>query len=166
MTSDQMGTNDEMDEPHPYRALTLMHSSELNDYFKNNPYNLGALHENWVGFSSILDAGVPQLVNEYGWIWLWRDGRPSKLTLNNYNYYLGENATPEQCRELQAYWLELETEWLRSERSVGGILAFCHLTNNYGLQEIGSSMISRIWSLHRLSAGSSIVSPLRQSLSI
>lgn len=119
-----MGTNDEMDEPHPYRALTLMHSSELNDYFKNNPYNLGALHENWVGFSSILDAGVPQLVNEYGWIWLWRDGRPSKLTLNNYNYYLGENATPEQCRELQAYWLELETEWLRSERSVGGILAF------------------------------------------
>ena len=44
--------------------------------------------------------------------------------LNNYNYYLGENATPEQCRELQAYWLELETEWLRSERSVGGILAF------------------------------------------
>lgn len=132
MTSDQMGTNDEMDEPHPYRALTLMRSSELNDYFKNNPYNLGALHENWVGFSSILDAGVPQLVNEYGWIWLWRDGRPSKLTLNNYNYYLGENATPEQCRELQAYWLELETEWLRSERSVGGILAFCHLTNNYG----------------------------------
>lgn len=132
MTSDQMGTNDEMDEPHPYRALTLMHSSELNDYFKNNPYNLGALHENWVGFSSILDVGVPQLVNEYGWIWLWRDGRPSKLTLNNYNYYLGENATPEQCRELQAYWLELETEWLRSERSVGGILAFCHLTNNYG----------------------------------
>ena len=132
MTSDQMGTNDEMDEPHPYRALTLMHSSELNDYFKNNPYNLGALHENWVGFSSILDAGVPQLVNEYGWIWLWRDGRPSKLTLNNYNYYLGENATPEQCRELQAYWLELETDWLRSERSVGGILAFCHLTNNYG----------------------------------
>lgn len=132
MTSDQMGTNDEMDEPHPYRALTLMHSSELNDYFKNNPYNLGALHENWVGFSSILDAGVPQLVNEYGWIWLWRDGRPSKLTLNNYNYYLGENATPEQCRELQAYWLELETEWLRSERSVGGILAFFHLTNNYG----------------------------------
>lgn len=132
MTSTQMGTNDEMDEPHPYRAITLMHSSKLNDYFKKHPYNLGALHDNWTGFSYILDAGVPQLVNEYGWIWLWRDGRPSKLTLNNFNYYLGENATPEQCRELQAYWLELETEWLRSERSISGILAFCHLTNNYG----------------------------------
>ncbi|MEY8681732.1 glycoside hydrolase family 2 TIM barrel-domain containing protein [Bacteroides caccae] len=132
MTSTQMGANDEMDEPHPYRAITLMHSSKLNDYFKKHPYNLGALHDNWTGFSYILDAGVPQLVNEYGWIWLWRDGRPSKLTLNNFNYYLGENATPEQCRELQAYWLELETEWLRSERSISGILAFCHLTNNYG----------------------------------
>lgn len=132
MTSTQMGTNDEMDEPHPYRAITLMHSSKLNDYFKKHPYNLGALHDNWTGFSYILDTGVPQLVNEYGWIWLWRDGRPSKLTLNNFNYYLGENATPEQCRELQAYWLELETEWLRSERSISGILAFCHLTNNYG----------------------------------
>lgn len=132
MTSSQMGPNDEMDEPHPYRAITMMHSSKLNDYFKKNPYNLGALHDNWTGFSYIQSAGVPQLVNEYGWIWLWRDGRPSKLTLNNYNYYLGENATPQQCRELQAYWLELETEWLRTERSVAGILAFCHLTNNYG----------------------------------
>ena len=131
MSSDDMGTNDEMDEPHPYRALTLMHSSQLNEYFRNNPYDLGSLH-NWEGFNNVQNAGVPQLVNEYGWIWLWRDGRPSKLTINNYNYYLGENAGPKECRELQAYWLQLETEWLRTERSVAGVLAFCHLTNNYG----------------------------------
>lgn len=131
MTADHMGTNDEMDEPHPYRALTLMHSSELNDYFKNNPYSLGLLN-NWKGFEYILDAGVPQLVNEYGWIWLWRDGRPSKLTVNNYNYYLGENATSDQRWNLQAYWLQLETEWLRAERSIAGVLAFAYLTNNYG----------------------------------
>ena len=131
MTSEEMGTNDEMDEPHPYRALTLMHSSQLNEYFRNNPYNLGLLH-NWDGFKHVMEAGVPQLVNEYGWIWLWRDGRPSKLTINNYNYYLGENAGPKECRELQAYWLQLETEWLRTERSLAGVLAFCHLTNNYG----------------------------------
>lgn len=131
MTSDHLGGSDEMDEPHPYRALTLMHSSELNNYFKHNPYNLGDLN-NWEGFRSVQDAGVPQLVNEYGWIWLWRDGRPSKLTLNNYNYYLGENAPADACRELQAYWLQLETEWLRAERGVAGVLAFCHLTNNYG----------------------------------
>ena len=39
-------------------------------------------------------AGVPQLVNEYGWIWLWRNGYPSKLTVDVYNYYLGPNSTP------------------------------------------------------------------------
>jgi len=132
MTDEHMGGNDEMDEPHPYRALTLMHSSELNDYFRRNPYNLGDLNA-WEGFRNIQDAGVPQLVNEYGWIWLWRNGKPSKLTVNNYNYYLGaEASSPEACRQLQAYWLQLETEWLRAERNIAGVLAFCHLTNNYG----------------------------------
>jgi beta-galactosidase/beta-glucuronidase len=132
MTSDHMG-NDEMDEPHPYRAVTLIPSGELNDYFKRNPYNLGDLHA-WEGsFRAIQDAAVPQLANEYGWIWLWRNGKPSKLTVNNYTYYLGEKASsPEACRDLQAYWLQLETEWLRSERGIAGVLAFCHLTNNYG----------------------------------
>ena len=33
---------------------------------------------------------------------------------------------------MQAYWLELETEWLRSEPSIAGVLAFCFLANNYG----------------------------------
>jgi beta-galactosidase/beta-glucuronidase len=132
MTSEHLN-NDEMDEPHPYRAVTLMNSDKLNEYFKSNPYNLGDLNV-WDGsFKNIRDAGVPQLVNEYGWIWLWRNGKPSKLTVNNYNYYLGDKASsPEACRELQAYWLQLETEWLRSERAIAGVLAFCHLTNNYG----------------------------------
>jgi beta-galactosidase len=45
---------------------------------------------------------------------------------------LGENATPGQRREMQAYWLACETEWIRGERTMAGVLAFCHLTNNYG----------------------------------
>jgi len=129
--SGKMNVNDEMDEPHPYRALTTMPVGEVKDYFEKHPYDLGNL-DDWGGLGNILSAGVPQLVNEYGWIWLWRDGRPTKLTVNNYNYFLGENATPDQRRELQAYWLQLETEWLRSERSIAGVLAFCYLTNNYG----------------------------------
>ena len=28
--------------------------------------------------------------------------------------------------------MQLETEWLRSEPSVAGVLAFCYLANNYG----------------------------------
>ena len=71
-------------------------------------------------------------MNEYGWIWLWRNGTPSKLTVYVYDYYLGKNSTAEQNWELQAYWMQLETEWLRSEPSVAGVLAFCYLSNNYG----------------------------------
>ena len=130
MTSENM-QNDEMDEPHPYRALTLMRANEVDSYFDRNPYDLGSL-DNWKEFMGIMESGVPQLVNEYGWIWLWRDGRPSKLTVNNYTYFLGVNAAPDQRWEMQAYWLQLETEWLRSERSIAGVLAFTHLTNNYG----------------------------------
>jgi beta-galactosidase len=39
---------------------------------------------------------------------------------------------PAQRREMQAYWLACETEWIRGERTMAGVLAFCHLTNNYG----------------------------------
>jgi hypothetical protein len=80
----------------------------------------------------IMKAGVPQLANEYGWIWLWRNGMPSKLTVNEYNYYLGNSSTPEQNRFFQAYYMQLETEWLRSEPELAGVLAFCYLANNYG----------------------------------
>ena len=133
MTSEEMGGNDEMDEPHPYRLLntTPMSADEAKNYFERRPYDLGEL-DNWNESRSVLEAGVPQLVNEYGWIWLWRDGRPAKLTVNNYNYFVGENATPQQRWEMQAYWLQLETEWLRAERTIAGVLAFTHLTNNYG----------------------------------
>ena len=131
MTAEDMGY-DEMDEPHPYRAITSgVPADRMDEYFEKHPFNLGDL-DDWNDNEDIIGAGVPQLVNEYGWIWLWRDGRPSKLTVNNYNYFVGENATPDQRRELQAYWMQLETEWLRSERSIAGIMAFCYLTNNYG----------------------------------
>jgi beta-galactosidase len=129
MTSEQMNL-DEMDEPHPYTVYGQR--EDLKESLEKNPYSLGAL-DNWpLDRQYILNSSSAQLVNEYGWIWLWRDGRPAKLTVNNFDYYLGPKATPEECRELQAYWLQLETEWLRAERSLAGVLAFCYLTNNYG----------------------------------
>ena len=131
MSAEDMGKNKEMDEPHPYKMASFetLDSLQMARQFRNRPYNLGKLSEYLP--SKILDAGIPQLVNEYGWIFLWRNGSPSKISINNYNYYLGRYATPEACRNMQAYWLQLETEWLRSERSLAGVLAFSYLTNNY-----------------------------------
>lgn len=127
MTSDKMN-NDEMDEPHPYQGPMPWSIKE----FDKNPYPLGNLDFRPELIQKIEKAGTAQLVNEYGWIWLWRNGIPSKLTVELYKYYLGENSTPQQNRELQAYWLQLETEWLRSNTNVAGVLAFCYLANNYG----------------------------------
>lgn len=132
MTSSEMA-EDEMDEPHPYRAgWDLMVSENAAEYFRKNPYPLGKLSIWYPDLMQVMESGSAQLVNEYGWIWLWRDGRPSKLTLTAYNALLGTNATADERRELQAYWLQLETEWLRSQRFLAGVLAFCYLTNNYG----------------------------------
>ena len=120
--------SDEMDEPHPYegRIVSGAKGSETTSY------PLGNLDYKPQALKMIIKAGVPQLANEYGWIWLWRNGLPSKLTVDVYNYYLGPNSTPEQNREFQAYDIQLETEWLRSEPNLAGVLAFCYLTNNYG----------------------------------
>jgi hypothetical protein len=125
--------SDEMDEPHPYMCgWDLMNAVDPDKYIKENPYSLGKI-DNWSqGGGEIPFAKSAQLVNEYGWIWLWRDGSPAKLTKTHYDYFVGKNATPAQRFELQAYWLQLETEWLRAERSIAGVLAFCLLTNNYG----------------------------------
>ena len=124
---------DEMDEPHPYRcAHPLMISTDIEKYLLESPYNLGKIGLWPEPVNKIPHAKSAQLVNEYGWIWLWRDGSPAKLTKKHYDYFVGEDATPEQRWELQAYWLQLETEWLRAERSLAGVLTFCMLTNNYG----------------------------------
>ncbi|HEX2396094.1 MAG TPA: glycoside hydrolase family 2 [Bacteroidales bacterium] len=127
MTSDQMN-QDEMDEPHPYQSPWNQNIAE----FEKNPYPLGNLDFKPDIIKQIESSSSAQLVNEYGWIWLWRNGTPSKLTVDVYNYYLGAGSTAEQNRELQAYWLQCETEWLRSNPNTAGVLAFCYLANNYG----------------------------------
>ncbi len=127
MTGSSMA-QDEMDEPHPYQSPWNQDIKE----FEKHPYPLGKLDYKPGIIRDIEKSSSAQLVNEYGWIWLWRNGLPSKLTVDVYNYYLGENSTAQQNRELQAYWLQLETEWLRSNTSIAGVLAFCYLANNFG----------------------------------
>lgn len=126
MTGEQMAM-DEMDEPHPY-----MRPSTPFDRFNKNPYPLGKLDFMPPSLVQSSQSGSAQLVNEYGWVWLWRNGQPAKLTVDVYGYYLGENSTSEQNWQFQAYWSQLETEWLRSQSFYAGVLAFCYLANNYG----------------------------------
>lgn len=133
MQESDMAGVDPMDEPHLYRAgWNVMQEDDPIEYLKKHPYKLGKMDDWEPGQRKYLDASATQLVNEYGWNWLWRDGRPAKLTKTIYDGILGKDATPEQRREMQAYWLACETEWIRGERTMAGVLAFTHLTNNYG----------------------------------
>jgi len=127
MTGDKMAM-DEMDEPHPYQGVVNWIQPGAN----RDVYPLGDLDFNPKINQDMNNASSAQLVNEYGWIWLWRNGSPSKLTVEVYEHYLGKNSTPAQNWELQAYWMQLETEWLRSNPNIAGVLAFCYLANNYG----------------------------------
>jgi len=69
----------------------------------------------------------PVIINEYGWLWLNRDGTPTVFSRANYQVLLGPDALPDQRRELYARYIAVMTEFWRSGRQVAGVLHFCGL---------------------------------------
>ncbi len=70
----------------------------------------------------------PLLINEYGWIWLNRDGTTTTLTDRVYdNLWDGKNLTSQQRLEIYARRLAELTEYWRAHRGVAGVLHFCGL---------------------------------------
>lgn len=68
------------------------------------------------------------ILNEYGWLWLNRDGTPTLLTQKLYPKLLGDQNTTEHRFALQAYLLGGETEFWRAYRRYAGVLHFVYLT--------------------------------------
>lgn len=68
------------------------------------------------------------ILNEYGWLWLNRDGTPTLLTKKLYPKLLGEGSTTESRFAMQAYLLGGETEFWRAYRRYAGVLHFVFLT--------------------------------------
>ncbi len=73
------------------------------------------------------NESFPVIINEYGWLWLNRDGSPTTLTKNLYENLLGENSTTEQRRRLYAMYTAAETEFWRCHRKVAAVLHFTAL---------------------------------------
>jgi hypothetical protein len=72
------------------------------------------------------------LINEYGWLWLNRDGTPTRLTENLYPQLLGKDtATSRERLDLYAYLLAGKTEFWRAHRHYAGIIHFVYLTCSY-----------------------------------
>ncbi len=75
-------------------------------------------------------TGHASILNEYGWLWLNRDGTPTLLTDKLYPRLLGSDNTKEKRLELDAYLLAGETEFWRAYRHYAGILHFVYLTGS------------------------------------
>jgi beta-galactosidase len=72
------------------------------------------------------------LINEYGWLWLNRDGTPTRLTENLYPQLLGTtHSTARERLDLYAYLLAAKTEFWRAHRQYAGIVHFVYLTCSY-----------------------------------
>ncbi len=83
------------------------------------------------GKGSLPSATNPPLVNEYGWLWLNRDGSPTLLTENVYAQLMGTNVTARERLDMYAYLLGAKTEYWRAHRKFAGIIHFVYLTCSY-----------------------------------
>lgn len=70
------------------------------------------------------------ILNEYGWLWLKRDGQATLLTSPVYDS-IARGYTNQQRQELYAYLLAAETEYFRAHRNYAGVLHFDYLTGDF-----------------------------------
>jgi beta-galactosidase len=67
------------------------------------------------------------MLNEYGWLWLNRDGTPTTLTEKLYVNLVGKEGTVEQRCHVYATYLAAETEFWRCHRQAAAVLHFTAL---------------------------------------
>jgi beta-galactosidase len=124
------GSNDPV-EDHQYLFL----STALGDqsHSKNRPadFKLQDMESMFGPRDSANKTAHAMILNEYGWLWLNRDGSPTLLTQKLYSKLLpGDQNTAENRFKLQAYILGGETEFWRAYRRYAGVLHFVYLTGS------------------------------------
>lgn len=69
----------------------------------------------------------PVIINEYGWVWLNRNGTTTTLTDHIYPRVFPSADTPEKRLKEYAKILAMKTEYWRAHRKAAGVLHFCGL---------------------------------------
>jgi len=161
MTSGDLEVN-EMDEIHWYPLGHGWWHTDDAVQQRRDVFRFGNLNSKTHGLGAASFRRSPMILNEYGWLWLNRDGIHSAIrtegnfvskdvtpsTMNyeyyepdgtqlysgrdTYDYFLGKDATPEERRDFQAYLTAIEGETLRSARIFSGMFSFVYLTDNGG----------------------------------
>ena len=108
-------------EDHPYEFQTMADGGP--------PFNMTTL-ESPGGMAPGAPTGHALILNEYGWLWLNRDGTPTELTKKLYPALLGKDTSAQQRLALNAYLLAGLTEYWRAYRRYAGVLHFVYLTSS------------------------------------
>lgn len=108
-----------------------------NDIFESHPYHYAdanfklrdmAKADIIPGGSNQNNPGTnPVIINEYGWLWLNRNGSTTTLTKQLYENLLGKNSTAEERFTTAARLIAAETEFWRCNRKAAGVLHFTSL---------------------------------------
>ncbi|MEB2362576.1 MAG: hypothetical protein HUU41_14205 [Bryobacteraceae bacterium] len=97
-----------------------------------NPFQVTSLENmSGSGRNTVTPSGHAMVLNEYGWLWLLRDGTPTVLTERVYEHLLGKTATGQERLALNGYLLGGLTEFWRAHRNYAGVLHFVYLTSCY-----------------------------------
>ena len=104
-------------ESHPYHFSNP--NFKLSKLATSDPVPQGNVSKN--------DGTHAVIINEYGWLWLNRDGTPTTLTQKLYQNLLGANSTTAQRRHLYARYTAAETEFWRAHRTVAAVVHFTTL---------------------------------------
>lgn len=108
-----------------------------NDIFESHPYHFSDANFKFkdLAKASIIPEGnalknpgtYPVIINEYGWLWLNRDGSTTTLTSKLYENILGKNSTAADRLKVYAEYIAAETEFWRCHRKAAGVLHFTGL---------------------------------------
>jgi hypothetical protein len=160
MDSDDMTLN-EMDEPHYYPLIFTQKGNEQEMKQRRLNYRWGQLFYEDRFLDALKYTNVPQVINEYAWMWINRDGTPAFITKGRtdsdeklpqkhyyrplnvwkgegepivglFEYFMGTDADANDRFEFQAYYIQLQTETLRARKEIAGVMSFAYLTFNKG----------------------------------
>ncbi len=121
-------------ENHPYKFCI----NGLPDEWGVPPFDMLSL-ESQCGFERQSAVGTPgsssghaQVISEYGWLWLTRDGEPGLYLANTYHRLPYPVATPEERIETHSYLLAGLTEYWRAHRNYAQVIYNAWLAGDMG----------------------------------
>lgn len=114
----------------PVLALLGNHGEGIESLDGNSGQHKGPINPKSVVQVTYPSSHNPYIINEFGWLWLNRDGSSTKLTNEIYPRLLGDDNTTDTRREAWAYLHAGLTGFWRAKRGYQGVQHFAYLSHS------------------------------------